>query len=219
MLEILVYAFGIMYTPGPVNMLCLHTGIQAKKNTLLKQQSTEKNLGFCVGVGFAMMLLFLFFGYFSTGLVTSSWQIPASLLGCLYITYLAYKITKNAWLYEKEEVTCDLKERANTPRSIMSFHTGFIMQLFNPKAPVAILPIVTIQFPAAGIDGTAITIWAVVMGMMAFGAPGSYLLLGSHLGKMIKKKVYFRWINTAMAGLLFYVAIDIALTQLTPLYK
>lgn len=219
MLEILVYAFGIMYTPGPVNMLCLHTGIQAKKKTLLKQQSTEKPLKFCAGVGFAMMLLFLLFGYFSTGLVSPSWQIPASVLGCLYITYLAYKIAKNAWLYEEEDITSDPKERTNAPHSIMNFHTGFIMQLFNPKAPVAILPIVTIQFPAAGISGTAITIWAVVMGMMAFGAPGIYLLLGSHLGKLIKKKAYFRWINTTMAGLLLYVAIDIALTQLIPLYK
>lgn len=86
------------------------------------------------------------------------------------------------------------------------------MQLLNPKAPLAILPIATVQFPAAGVEGTAILFWSLVLGTMAGGAPGSYLLAGAKLGRFIQNPVVFRGLNLVMALLLLYVAGDILLT-------
>lgn len=54
MLEIVAYALGVMYTPGPVNLLGLNAGLNGQART---------SLGFFVGVGAAMLTLFLIFGW------------------------------------------------------------------------------------------------------------------------------------------------------------
>jgi len=92
----------------------------------------------------------------------------------------------------------------------MTFRTGLLMQLLNPKAPLAVLPIATVQFPAAHIEGSAIAFWSLLLGMMAGGAPGSYLLAGARLGSFVRNPSVFRWLNILMALLLVYVAVDIA---------
>jgi len=65
MVEIFAYAFGIMYTPGPVNLLSLNAGLNDEVSSALR---------FCVGVGLAMLLLFLLFGY------TGAWLAVPTLL-------------------------------------------------------------------------------------------------------------------------------------------
>lgn len=86
---------------------------------------------------------------------------------------------------------------------------GLILQLLNPKGVVATLPIATIQFPGAGIHGTGILVWSVVLAVLAIGAPGSYALVGHLLGRRIENPRFFRWFNRVMAALLFYVAASI----------
>ena len=49
MLTIITYAFGIMYTPGPVNLLSVHSGIHGKFSS---------NVGFFIGVSCAMFTLY-----------------------------------------------------------------------------------------------------------------------------------------------------------------
>ncbi|WP_296061822.1 hypothetical protein [uncultured Amphritea sp.] len=89
-----------------------------------------------------------------------------------------------------------------------------MLQLLNPKAFVAILPIVSVQFPAAHISGVSILFWSLLLAGLAFGAPGSYLLMGVRLRKLISQPRYFRLLNNTMALLLLYVAIELALNQL-----
>lgn len=54
MLEIFAYAIGIMYTPGPINLLGLHSGLNNK---------ATQHLGFFIGVGSAMFTLFVFLAF------------------------------------------------------------------------------------------------------------------------------------------------------------
>ncbi|MDI3324521.1 LysE family transporter [Pontibacterium granulatum] len=189
MVEILAYAFGIMYTPGPVNLLSLNTGLNA-----------HTRLTFCVGVGSAMLLLFLLFGYTGAWLVSPKYQIVIGVLGCIYIAYLAFKVAR-----------ANVKVSARSqPETALTFRSGLIMQLLNPKAPIAILPITTVQFPAADISGISILLWSLVLATIAFGAPTAYMLMGRYLSGWISKPSYFRVLNLGMAVLLFYVAGDIA---------
>jgi len=189
MVEILAYAFGIMYTPGPVNLLSLNTGLNA-----------DTRLKFCIGVGSAMLLLFLLFGYTGAWLVSPEYQMLISVAGCIYIAYLAVKIAR-----------ANVKVSARSqPEATLTFRSGLLMQILNPKAPIAILPITTVQFPAAEISGMAILFWSLVLATMAFGAPTVYMLMGRYLSGCISKPSYFRVLNLAMAVLLFYVAGDIA---------
>lgn len=195
MIEILVYAFGIMYTPGPSNLVSLNAGMNG---------TVRPALGFCAGVAFAMFLLFLLFGYTSVRLVSPEFQLVISCLGSLYITYLAFNIVRAG--VSVNESTPSGEE----PGKRTGFRTGLIMQLLNPKSFVAILPIVTVQFPAEGISGLSVLFWSLLLSCLAFGAPGSYLLMGIRLGKLVQNPRIFSCINLMLGGLLFYVAGDIA---------
>jgi len=201
MVEILLYAFGIMYTPGPVNLLSLNGGLNGL---------TSQGWRFCAGVGCAMFLLFVVFGYTGAWLASPSWQLPLSLAGCSWITWLAFKVGRSGWRSASIEAESTVQPVAYLP----DFKGGFLMQLLNPKAPLAILPIATVQFPAAGIESTAILGWSLVLGLMAGGAPTSYLLLGARLGHLIQNPLVFRYLNLLMALLLLYVAGEIAVDSL-----
>lgn len=189
MIEILVYAFGVMYTPGPANLLSLNAGLSGHVYSTLR---------FSLGVGAAMLILFILFGYTGAWLVSPRYQLFISCAGSLYILYLAFKIA-NAKVQPDSVKTTDN----------IGFKTGLFLQLLNPKAFIAILPIVTVQFPSEHITGISILLWSFLLSALAFGAPASYLFMGNRLGKLIDNPRYFQFLNIAMAILLLYVAIDI----------
>jgi threonine/homoserine/homoserine lactone efflux protein len=197
MVEIFVYAFGIMYTPGPVNLLSLNAGLNGQ---------VSSTLHFCVGVGLAMLLLFLLFGYTGAWLINPNYQLLISLAGSMYIAYLAWQIASSSLTAQVSVEDKATKDKTGT----LNFRSGLFMQLLNPKSFVAILPIATIQFPQAQITGMSIGIWSFALASLAFGAPAVYLLMGARLGKLIHHPHYFRLLNLGMALLLVYVAGDIA---------
>lgn len=201
MVEILAYAFGIMYTPGPANLLSLNAGLNGHVSSTLR---------FCLGVAFAMLLLFLLIGYTGSWLVGSSYQIVISGMGSIYIIYLAYKLAWNS----HQPISTEISNSSKAIENKLSFKSGLIMQLLNPKAFIAILPIVTVQFPAAEISGSLILVWSLLLSGLAFGAPGCYLLMGARLGKLIQNSRYFCLLNRGMALLLLYVAMDIIYSQI-----
>ncbi|WP_432463283.1 MULTISPECIES: LysE family translocator [unclassified Agarivorans] len=191
MLSILIYAFSIMYSPGPVNLLGMHSGIN---------RNTRGHIGFFAGVAFAMLLLFISLGLLGATLVNPVLLPYLSLLGCCYILYVAWKIMKTS---------VDIKPSSNDKKTL-SFWDGFLIQLLNPKGLVATLPIATIQFPAEDIYGMSMILWSVGLSMLAFGAPTSYSIIGMQLGKKLNNPVYFKIFNRSMSGLLVLVAFSIA---------
>lgn len=197
MLEILAYAFGIMYTPGPANLLSLNAGLNGHISSALR---------FCLGVACAMLLLFLMFGYVGAWFINPNYQLLIGGIGSLYIAYLAFKI---AWGSIKP-TAIEAAKQTEVEASKLGFKSGLLMQLLNPKSFIVIFPIVSVQFPAAQISGSSIIVWSLLLSGMAFGAPSSYLVMGARLGKLIRHPDYFRLLNLSMALLLLYVAGDIS---------
>lgn len=189
MIEIFLYAIGIMYTPGPMNLLGLNLGINKK---------FKESIGFFVGIGLSMLLLFLMFGYTGEKFIRKEYLVYISIFGSIYILYLAFKILK---------ANIDVKEQKNI-RSL-SFKDGFLMQTFNPKATLATLPIATINFPANNITGTKILFVSLILSLLAFLAPCSYSFIGEYFSALIKKDRIIKAFNTLMALLLIYVAYTI----------
>ena len=190
MLAIVAYALGVMYTPGPVNLLGLNVGINGQGKT---------SLGFCLGVGLAMLLYLLVLGWAGAAWISQDSLVLLSALGCAYILYLAYKVAR---------ANATLDTHAPAPR-MLSFRDGLLMQLLNPKAMVATLPIATLQFPAEGIQGMSLFIWALGLAALAAGAPGSYVVIGSLLGQRVRKPMLIKGFNWVMSGLLVAVAVSI----------
>lgn len=198
MLGIVAYALGAMYTPGPVNLLGLNVGINGQ---------AKKSLGFCLGVGTAMFTYLLLLGWAGAAWIDDEALIVVSALGCSYIVYLAMKIARSSPAVSAD-ITTHLNQHYHAPR-LLRFRDGLLMQLLNPKAIIATLPIATLQFPAVGIEGFSLVIWAFGLAMLAAGAPGSYILIGSLVGQRIKSAGILTGFNQVMAGLLFAVALSI----------
>lgn len=190
MLAIVAYALGAMYSPGPVNLLGLNIGINGQ---------AKKSVGFCLGVGTAMLVYLLVLGWVGAAWIDDEALIVVSALGCGYIVYLASKIARSS---------VDISETDNAPR-LVNYRDGLVMQLLNPKAIVATLPITTLQFPAADIQGLSLVVWAFGLAMLAAGAPGSYIAIGSAVGNRIKSPAIIKGFNWLMAGLLVAVALSI----------
>ena len=198
MADIFAYAIGIMYTPGPINLLGLSSGLN---------KQTRSHLGFFIGVGSAMFILFVLLGYLGLQVINPQFLPYVSLIGCGYILYIAWKVAK-----------AKVQVNDTSADASLSFFDGLFMQLLNPKALVATLPIATIQFPSADITGAAIVFWSLILAILAFGAPTSYSLAGLMLGRQVSRPGVFNVFNKLMAILLVYVALMIAYEHvLTPL--
>ncbi|TPE53348.1 lysine transporter LysE [Maribrevibacterium harenarium] len=187
MLDIFLFAFIMMYTPGPVTTLALLAGINNQGWRLIP---------FCLGVGVAMVIMFTGLGFLGATLLPPIAQIVIGLLGGGYIGYLGLKVLKAS-------LNAKLK---NTPPPPLSFRHGLLMQLSNPKAPVTILPIVSVQFPAVGVAGLDIAWMSLVLGALAAGSPASYLVLGSLLKQIALKPTVNMWLNWVMGSLLLYIS-------------
>lgn len=159
-----------------------------------------------------MLLLFLLFSYSGSWLINAHYQWLISCGGACYIFYLALKIAKAGIFPEKNNTKLEAKAEKsnNSNKGELNFRSGLLLQLLNPKSFIVILPIATIQFPAAQITGVSILLWSLLLSGLAFGAPSCYMIIGSRLGSLIHQPRYFRGLNLSMAALLFYVAVEIA---------
>lgn len=191
MLGIILYCIGVMYTPGPVNIISLNVGMQ---RGLLKQ------VPFCAGVSCALCFWFLLIGYTGSALVNDSVLPFVAAGGGCFIFYLAYKILSS---------TVDTKQ-SGKGLALLGFKEGLFMQLLNPKSMLAVLPVTTVQFPAVGIDGASIAIWSVGLAILGFGAPFSYTAIGATVARHIQNGPFFKYFNIAMGLMLVVVGIDMA---------
>lgn len=191
MLGVILFCIGVMYTPGPVNILSLNCGMQRGPAT---------HVPFCLGVGTALAFWFTLVGYAGAAVVGSGVLPIIAGLGTCFILYLGWKV-----------VTSDVSlRRAEEPVAALDFKDGLLMQLLNPKAFMVVLPVTTILFPAVGIGGAAVAGWALGLGVLSVGAPLTYAAIGAMVSRRIENARYFRWLNFVMGVMLFLVAGDMA---------
>ncbi|KJY73055.1 transporter [Vibrio coralliilyticus] len=190
MLDIILYALGVMYTPGPVNAICLNSGIQ-KQNTIL---------GFCLGVSIAMFALFSSVSLLGEKLMNDALLQWTAILGATYVFWLAYKIFNSK-----------VDKMAKEPVKGMTLCDGVMLQLLNPKGITVAIPIATVQFPTEGITGGYIFVWCAILALLAFGAPLIYFIIGRLIGKNINETGCLKIINRLMAVLLLFVGLKMGL--------
>ncbi|RAU41686.1 LysE family transporter [Pseudomonas sp. RIT411] len=175
-MEIVLYAFSVIYSPGPVNALGLNAGLRGQ---------ARRALGFYAGVGCAMLVLFLALGYVGAVVVSGALLPWLALLGGGYCLYLGYRIARAA------PPTAEGEGAATR----LTFASGLLIQGLNPKAWLAVLPIATVMFPAAQVTGGKIALWSLPLALSACGAPASYALLGALLGRYLVRGRGFRAVN------------------------
>lgn len=191
MLGILFFAIGVMYTPGPVNILSLNSGTQ---------KQFAAHIPFCCGVGTALCFWFLLIGYTGSLIVNDTMLPVIAVAGISFILFLAYKI---------------LSAEVNDPSTnenvnVLRYKDGLLMQLLNPKSMLVVLPVTAVQFPAAGIEGSGIAVWSFCLGALGFGAPLSYAAFGTYVSRFFQGNFFLKMMNTIMGLMLIAVAIDMA---------
>ncbi|MDY7533789.1 LysE family translocator [Pseudomonas sp. Bout1] len=181
-MDIFLYAFSVMYSPGPVNFMALNAGLTGK---------FRRSLGFFIGVGCALLVLFLLFGYTGEAIISQGVLPYISLVGGVYTLYLAYQVYTARTVMPQEG-------DAAAPSKSLTFWNGFLIQLLNPKGIMVVLPITSVMMPAAHIYASSIALVSGLLGFAGFGAPGIYALLGAVLGRRITRESYFTVFNRLM---------------------
>ncbi len=185
MLQMILYSITIMYTPGPVTITAANLGLNRK---------FKSGLPFYAGVSIAIFALYIILGYFGSLLLTSFDLWPISLVGGIYMLYLAFKIFKS-------EIDLDKPQKKN-----IGFFGGFLMQFFNPKAIIAVVPVITIYFPQLQITGIKILFMAVFFTFLVFGSPALYAMAGQFFSHILRNKKAIKIFNKVMALILVYIA-------------
>ncbi|TFY93460.1 LysE family translocator [Pseudomonas nabeulensis] len=178
-MDIFLYAFSVMYSPGPVNFMGLNAGLTGQ---------FRRSTGFFIGVGAAMMLLFVLFGYTGEAIISQAALPYISLIGGVYTLYLAYQVFTARTVVDESVA----------PTKTLTFWNGLVIQLLNPKGIMAVLPITSVMLPAAHITGMAIAVVSALLAFGAFGAPWVYSLLGAVLGRRINGTSAFTVFNRCM---------------------
>ncbi|QGY41223.1 transporter [Pseudodesulfovibrio cashew] len=197
MIGILLFSVGVMYTPGPVNILSLNTGVQKKFMSVVP---------FSLGVATSMFFWFLLVGYAGSAIVNEAALPYISAMGVLFTLYLAYKILSSH---------TDVTGNGGSAFSL-SYRDGLLLQLLNPKTFMVVLPVAAVQFPAAGIVGGQIAVWALGLSLLGFGAPLAYAAFGTTAARYVENASCFKYFNIAMGVMLVAVAIDMAWRYIVP---
>ncbi|UOK36590.1 LysE family transporter [Pseudomonas palleroniana] len=180
-MDIFLYAFSVMYSPGPVNFMGLNAGLTGQ---------FRRSTGFFAGVGCAMLVLFVLFGYTGEAIISHAALPYISLVGGVYALYLAYQVFTARTVVDEDTSTA--------PAKTLKFWNGLVIQLLNPKGIMAVLPITSVMLPAAHITGLAIASVSAALAFAAFGAPWMYALLGALLGRRINGASAFTLFNRCM---------------------
>lgn len=189
-MEIAIYTFCVMYSPGPVNILALNDALKGRRWGIA---------GYCVGVGLAMFTGFLVLGYVGEMVIAAPFLTWLAASGSVYILYLAYQL----WIARPCYETTGQDDKS------LRFHTGYLLQLLNPKGFIVILPVTTVMFPAADIHGAAIIGCAGLISLGAIAAPGVYAAGGTLIGRRFIQARFFLLFNRIMAVMLVFVACSI----------
>jgi threonine/homoserine/homoserine lactone efflux protein len=178
-----------MYTPGPVTITATNFGLRKQ----LKQ-----GFPFYFGISLAIFTHYMIFGYFGTIITGENTIFFISLIGSIYMFYLGIKMFKS-----------NVVLKNNNQISSIGFKEGYFMQLFNPKAAIAVIPVVTIYFPTYHIFGMRIFFMAIFFMILVIGSPLSYAFLGQTFSSFIKNSRLINIFTKLMSLILIYISFSI----------
>lgn len=191
-LAMCLFALSMSISPGPVNLICLSTGVNHGPRRALPFVSGA-TIGFCLLLALVGLGIGTLAGYqFLLDLL--------SLAGAGFIGYIGVKIATSDSRLEAIDVARP------------SFGQGFLLQWLNPKAWVACLSGVS-AFNLAG-DYPLLALFVVLYFGICYASIASWALLGGRLGRWIETPHKLRLFNRLMGGALVLVSIYLLAIQM-----
>ena len=178
---IFLYTFSLMYSPSSLNFRCLE---------ISSKEQFKKSIQFFLGIFSGFFFLLMFFGYLSQIFIPTSWHHYLNFLGVIYTFYIAIR-----------GMLADITNKQS--RIQMTFNSGLISQLTNPKTLLVTLPVSVIIYPILQITGGMIFIVSLLISLLSVGAPVLYAIIGNHNHTSIfKNTIIFEYLNIIMGVIL-----------------
>jgi cysteine/O-acetylserine efflux protein len=189
----LTYAFVMTFTPGPNNVSSSALGMRV---------GYRRSLPYLLGIASGFLAIMLASGLL-TDFLTRNYGVIAPYLkwvGVAYMVYLATAILLEPFLRHK---------KGKTTRE--GFLGGLLLQLLNIKVILYGITIYT-SFAPLLTGATARTlVSAASLAGLGFVSVSTWTVLGAGLSRFLTKKAYRLAFNAAMAILLLYSGLSIAL--------
>ncbi|WP_321393963.1 LysE family translocator [uncultured Desulfuromusa sp.] len=191
-LAMCLFALSMSISPGPVNLICLSTGVN---------YGLRRALPFVSGatIGFSLLLALVGLGI---GVLAEHQQLLDLLgfAGAGFIGYIGVKIAISDPILKPV--------RATQP----GFGQGFLLQWLNPKAWIACLSGVS-AFNLAG-DYPLLTLFVAIYFFICYASIASWALVGVRLGRWIVTPSKLQIFNRLMGGALVTVSVYLLILQL-----
>ena len=202
----LSYVFAASFTPGPNNIMSMSNA---------SRYGYKKTLKFILGVFTGFFVIMLLSSYFNLFLfnVMPKIKIFMSILGAVYMLYLAIKIMKSEDeidVESNEELAedNDTSKSTVTKRALSTFPIGMTMQFVNPKGILYGITVASNFIIPYYKSNIAIILFSIFLAFVAFLSTSSWALFGSLFNRFLSK--YRRQFNIVMGLLLIYSAISIS---------
>lgn len=192
----LSYVIVVSFTPGPNNILSM---VNASRDGF------KKTLRFLFGIFTGFFTLLILSSYFNLLLfnLMPKIKIVMSIIGAVYMTYLAIKIMKSKPANDKRN-----DDSRKSRGKINSFSTGLAMQFINPKGVLYCITVVANFIIPYYKSGFTLFLFSLFLALVGFSSVCSWALFGSLFNRFIEK--YQKLFNLAMGLLLFYSAYSIS---------
>jgi len=193
-LAMCAFSLSMSITPGPVNIICLSSGVN---------HGFKKTLPFVSGatIGFVLLLITIGSGLSSLADPDSIFLTLLHYLGSGFIAFIGVKI-----IADQDRVETNKKQQ-----SIPTFVDGALLQWLNPKAWLACVA-GTVAF---GVNEANNQLWLFVgiYFVICYLSIACWAIVGEHIKNWLKTPKNMRLFNFIMGGLLCFIAVYLVLNK------
>jgi len=191
-ISFIVFVVITSFTPGPNNIMAM---------AFANQYGLLKTIQFCLGVGIGFFTITGLSCFFNVALINVMPIItfPLTILGVIYMLYLAFKIVTSK---DNGESTYHSKENK---RNLMLL--GAILQYVNPKGILFGITVVATYILPYYSSNMSSLLFSLLLGFVGMLSTFSWALFGSAFRKVLT--TYRQPFNIVMALLLVYSALSI----------
>jgi threonine/homoserine/homoserine lactone efflux protein len=193
------FAFVSSITPGPNNLMLLHSGAR------FGFRPTFPHL-MGVNLGFGLMLLLCCLGVAAVILAVPATQLALKVLGCAYMLWLAYKLWKNGALPVDGHLPEAKNSRAARP---FTFTQAALFQYVNPKAWMMGLSVPATFLPHNGTQWLNASVASTLFVVINFFCLLVWVQGGVVLQKLMHRPDWARVINWVIVALTLYCAVSV----------
>lgn len=193
------FAFVTSITPGPNNIMLLHSGARfGFKKTLPHWMG--------INIGFTVMVVLCCLGVASLLFRVPAAQTVLKILGCAYMLWLAYKLWVGGAL--PSEATMQ-NATATEKAQPLTFTQAALFQYVNPKAWMMGLTVPSTFLPHTGPVLSNTMVAALVFGMINLACMSVWVQGGVALKALMHKPVLAKIINLLIVLMTVYCAVSV----------